>query len=357
MNGKRDYYEVLGVSRSASEQEIKSAYRKLALQHHPDRNPGNKEAEERFKEAAEAYSILSDSQKRAQYDRFGHAGVGSAAGAGFDPSVFSDFSDILGDLFGFGDSLARTLAAAAAAFNEVPIFVTISNSVSRKRHSVRPRRSKFRVIKPVRNAEEAERRRVQRTNDVSDVQWLRSGSIPARLLQHRPNLQSLSRLGAGYQESLRAPATATAGWKRKRRSSSKSLPAWTTAPSCALPVKAMQVHKGGPAGDLYVVLHVQDHEFFERREHDLFCHIPISFPQAALGTEITIPTLEKEDEVLDIPAGTQTGSTFRTQGPRCFKARRVGSRRSLRDGRRRCPQQTLQGTEGVVDEVRRNDRH
>ena len=103
MSTKRDYYDVLGVSRSATEQEIKSAYRKLALQHHPDRNPGNKDAEERFKEAAEAYSVLSDQQKRAQYDRFGHAGMGSAGAAGFDPNVFADFSDILGDLFGFGD--------------------------------------------------------------------------------------------------------------------------------------------------------------------------------------------------------------------------------------------------------------
>src|SRR5437667_11331627 len=105
-NAKRDYYEVLGVGRSASEQELKSAYRKLALQYHPDRNPGNTEAEEKFKEAAEAYSILSDAQKRANYDRFGHAGVGSAAGAGFDPNVFADFSDILGDIFGFGDFFA-----------------------------------------------------------------------------------------------------------------------------------------------------------------------------------------------------------------------------------------------------------
>src|SRR5919201_6353352 len=102
----RDYYEVLGVSRQASDQEIKSAYRKLALQHHPDRNPGNHEAEENFKEAAEAYSVLSDPQKRAQYDRFGHAGVAGAASSGFsgfDPNIFADFSDILGDLFGFGD--------------------------------------------------------------------------------------------------------------------------------------------------------------------------------------------------------------------------------------------------------------
>jgi molecular chaperone DnaJ len=106
LSTRRDYYEILSVTRSASDQEIKSAYRKLAMQFHPDRNPGNAEAEEKFKEAAEAYSVLSDSQRRAQYDRFGHAGVSGAAGGGFngfDPNVFSDFSDILGDLFGFGD--------------------------------------------------------------------------------------------------------------------------------------------------------------------------------------------------------------------------------------------------------------
>ncbi len=99
----RDYYEVLGVPRNASEQEVKSAYRKLALKHHPDRNPGDKQAEERFKEAAEAYGVLGDPDKRRRYDTYGHAGVSGAGAAGFDPSIFADFSDILGDFFGFGD--------------------------------------------------------------------------------------------------------------------------------------------------------------------------------------------------------------------------------------------------------------
>ena len=121
MNEKRDYYEVLGVSRDASPEEVKKAYRRLALQWHPDRNPDQKlEAEEKFKEAAEAYSVLSDRQKKAQYDRFGHAGIGGPAGfGGFDPAIFSEFSDILGDFFGFGDMFGagtqrrRTRAGAA----------------------------------------------------------------------------------------------------------------------------------------------------------------------------------------------------------------------------------------------------
>ena len=100
---KRDYYEVLGISRDGGDEDIKKAYRKLALKYHPDRNPGDKEAEEKFKEAAEAYSVLSDDNKRAQYDRFGHAGIGGGGFSGFDPDIFGDFSDILGDFFGFGD--------------------------------------------------------------------------------------------------------------------------------------------------------------------------------------------------------------------------------------------------------------
>ena len=127
MTTKRDYYEILTVTKGASDQEIKSAYRKLAMQYHPDRNPGNEEAEEKFKQAAEAYAVLSDSQKRAQYDRYGHAGVTGAGGgfSGFDPNVFSDFSDILGDIFGFGDLLADLGEAAAdRAGDQISVMIS-----------------------------------------------------------------------------------------------------------------------------------------------------------------------------------------------------------------------------------------
>ena len=143
---RRDYYEVLGVDRQASDQQIKSAYRKLALKHHPDRNPATTQAEEKFKEAAEAYAVLADAQKRSLYDRFGHAGVTDAGGAGgFDPTIFADFSDIfsgLGDAFGFGD-ICSAAAGDAADRSAARISATTSRSPSRNRRRAPKRRSRF----------------------------------------------------------------------------------------------------------------------------------------------------------------------------------------------------------------------
>ena len=152
MSSKRDYYEVMDLDRGASEQDIKSAYRKLALKYHPDRNPGDHQAENHFKEAAEAYSVLSDPQKRSQYDRFGHAGVSGVGGpgaGGFDPSTFSDFSDILGDLFGFGDLFGGGAAGADGPRTEVPISVTISKSDLKRRRLEKRPESRFRAMKLV----------------------------------------------------------------------------------------------------------------------------------------------------------------------------------------------------------------
>ena len=140
---KRDYYEVLGVGRDAGEAELKSAYRKLALQHHPDRNPDNRDAEEKFKEAAEAYSVLSDAQKRAAYDRFGHQAVSGAGGAqGFDPNQFSDFGDILGDFFGLGDLFGQSAGGRRRTRSAARTSATISKSASRMPCSARASRSR-----------------------------------------------------------------------------------------------------------------------------------------------------------------------------------------------------------------------
>jgi molecular chaperone DnaJ len=316
LNGKRDYYEVLGVVRTASEQEIKSAYRKMALQHHPDRNPGNSEAEETFKEAAEAYAVLSDPQKRAQYDRFGHAGVSSGAGgfSGFDPNVFSDFSDILGDLFGFGDIFGgggrrgggnRAQRGADLRydleinFEEAAFGTTTKIKVPRQQSCGEcggsgAQRGSSPTTCPT-------------CNGYGQVRFQQGFFSIARTCSHC----------RGTGQVIKNPCSACRGHGRieKEKALELKIPAGVDNLSkLRITNEGDAGVSGGPSGDLYVVLHVQEHEFFERREHDLFCHIPISFPQAALGASVKIPTLEKEEETLEIPPGTQTGSTFRVKG-------------------------------------------
>jgi len=317
LNGKRDYYEVLGVLRSASEQEIKSAYRKLALQHHPDRNPGNRDAEEKFKEAAEAYSVLSDSQKRAQYDRFGHAGVSSGASGGFggfggfDPNVFADFSDILGDIFGFGDMFGGRRGAGRVqrgadlrydleiGFEEAAFGTTTKIKVPRHQTCTECGGS---------GAQKGSGpTKCSTCNGYGQVRYQQGFFSIARTCSHCK----------GTGQVIKNPCTACRGQGRleKERTLELKIPAGVDhAAKLRVSGEGDAGPNNGPSGDLYVVLHVREHEFFERREHDLFCHIPVSYPQAALGATITVPTLEKENETLEIPAGTQTGSIFRIKG-------------------------------------------
>jgi molecular chaperone DnaJ len=315
LNGKRDYYEVLGVSRNASEQEINSAYRKLALKYHPDRNPGNKEAEERFKEAAEAYSVLSDPQKRASYDRFGHAGVGSGAGSGFsgfDPNVFADFSDILGDIFGFGDFFGSGRRAGSRVqrgadlrydleltFEEAAFGTT--KKISVPRHET---------------CSECGGSGAQRGSGPITCPTC-NGYGQVRLQQ---GFFSITRTcsqchGTGQVIKNRCPVCRGDGRLVREKTLELRIPAGVdTGSKLRVAGEGDAGAKNGPPGDLYVVLSVQEHEFFERRDHDLYCHIPITFPQAALGAQIAVPTLEHEEERLTIPPGTQTGSTFRIKG-------------------------------------------
>ena len=315
MNGKRDYYEVLGVSRTANDQEIKSSYRKLALQYHPDRNPGNQEAEERFKEAAEAYSVLSDAQKRANYDRFGHAGAGGAAGGGFggfDPNVFADFSDILGDIFGFGEIFGGGRRGGARVQRGADLRYDLDLTFEEAAFGT------------------ASKIKVQRHETCIECAGAgaQKGSGPSACpacngygqVRFQQGFFSITRTcsqchGAGQIIKNRCAACRGDGRIiREKTIELKIPPGVDNGSKLRVSGEGDAGGQGGPSGDLYVVLNVQEHEFFERREHDLYCHIPVTFPQAALGAQIIVPTLEREEEKLSIPAGTQTGSTFRIKG-------------------------------------------
>ena len=311
---KRDYYDVLGVDRSATDAEIKSAYRRLALKHHPDRNPGNKQAEEQFKEAAEAYAILADRDKRTAYDRFGHAGVGAAAGAaGFDPSVFSDFGDIfggLGDLFGFGD-----LFGAA-----------------RRRHGPM-RGSDLRYDLEIAFAESASgtETTVQIPRDEACETCAGSGAAPGSSPEVCPQCKGRGQLryqqgfltvtrpcgqcrGSGRVITHACDTCRGAGRITRERKLTVRIPAGI-ASGQRLRLYGEGEHgvNGGPPGDLYVVVHVKEHPFFQRDGDDLVCEAPVSFPILALGGSIEVPTLDGATTVT-IPAGTQSGARFRVRG-------------------------------------------
>jgi molecular chaperone DnaJ len=312
--GKRDYYEVLGVSRQASDQEIKSAYRKLALQFHPDRNPGNNHAEESFKEAAEAYSVLSDSQKRAQYDRFGHAGVSGAASSGFggfDPNVFADFSDILGDLFGFGDMFGSRRGGTRVqrgADLRYDLDLTFEDAAFGNTTKIKvPRHESC----PDCNGSGAEKGSGPTTcstcNGYGQVRFQQGFFAITRTCNQCH--------GSGQVIKHKCKTCHGDGRVVREKTLELKIPAGVDNGSkLRIAGEGDAGGRGGPAGDLYVVLNVREHDFFERREHDLYCHIPITFPQAAMGDRIVVPTLEREEETLVIPPGTQTGSTFRIKG-------------------------------------------
>ena len=312
---KRDYYEVLGVSKSASDQEIKSAYRKLALKYHPDRNPGNKAAEDKFKEAAEAYAVLADADKRHLYDRFGHAGLGAAAtgGQGFDPTVFTGFEDILGglgDIFGFGDLFGgarRRGGPQRGADLRYDLEISFEESASGTETSIQIPR--------------------QETCETCHGTGAAPGSKPTTCpqcqgrgqLRYQQGFFTVARTcgqcrGSGHVISNPCPACRGAGRVQRDRKLTVKIPAGiATGQRLRLTGEGEAGAGGGPSGDLYVVVHVQEHEFFQREGNDLYCEIPLNYSTVALGGEITIPTLEGE-ESFKVPDGTQTGTSFRLRG-------------------------------------------
>ncbi|MBV8672850.1 MAG: molecular chaperone DnaJ [Acidobacteriaceae bacterium] len=304
---KADYYEVLGVARGASDQELKAAYRKLAMQYHPDRNPGNKEAEEKFKQCSEAYQVLADPDKRAAYDRFGHAGV-SGGGFGGNGSPFvdmPDLGDIFGDLFGFnmggGRKASRVQKGRDVRFDKT---IEFEDAVFGKEIEVTIRRMEACV--DCRGTGSAHGR------GPSTCQQCQ-GHGQVRYQQGFFSIARTCNACGGTGSVISDPCAACRGDGRMQREHTihVSIPAGVEEGTrIRYQGEGDAGRFGGPSGDLYIVLSVKPHQFFERDGNDLHCVLPISFTQAALGADVEIPTLEGHT-TLKIPEGTQSGKEFR----------------------------------------------
>jgi len=307
---KRDYYEVLGISRDADEQQLKSAYRRLAMEHHPDRNPNNHEAEERFKEAAEAYSVLCDPQKRAAYDRFGHQAVQGAGGSGFDASTV-DFSDILGEFFGLGDMFGgggrRRSGPHRGEDLRYDLEIDFEDAVFGKTVDVQaPRLEACKHCKG-KGAEPG-------TGTTTCPTCRGRGEV-----LYQQSFLSIRRTcgtcnGAGEMIKKRCTICHGEGYSQVNRKLKVNIPPGVDGGTrLRLSHEGQPGPNGGPNGDLYVILKVRDHPIFDRNGNDLHCKIPINVAQAALGAEVRVPTLEGPDTI-KVPEGTQTGAQFRIRG-------------------------------------------
>lgn len=312
---QRDFYEVLGVSRTASVEEIKGAYRKAALKWHPDRNPANKaEAEVKFRECTEAYSVLSDTRKRQVYDTYGHAGL-SGAGATTDfSSVFQDFHDIFGDFFGFEDLFSaggrrggrrsRTQRGADLRYDMTLAFEEAAAGVTTK---VKIPRQEY--------CESCNGTGAKAGTGVVTCQTCGGRGQ----LAYQQGFFSISRTcpacqGAGQIVKERCPDCRGQGRiEREKTIELRIPPGVDTGTRMRVSAEGEPGPNGGPPGDLYVVLDVKEHAFFERRGADLYCTIPVSIAQATLGTELQVPGLNGEEK-LKIPEGTQSGAIFRLKG-------------------------------------------
>lgn len=309
MNGKKDYYELIGVNRNAGEEEIKKAYRKLALKYHPDRNPGDKQAEERFKEVSEAYQVLSDPQKRSKYDQFGHAafGDGGPFAGGFD--FTAGFEDVFGDIFGefFGSGTTRRRGRARGEDLRYNLTLTFEEAVSGTEKKVKiPRHGTCETChgtgsKPGTSPKTCPTCRGR--GQVSFQQGFFSFSRTCSQCQ-----------GHGTIISDPCATCGAAGRVRKLHTLSIKIPAGVDNGSrLKLAGEGETGPAGGTAGDLYVVIQVEPHPLFVRDNLDIICDIPIGFVQAALGAEIDVPTLDGKVK-MKIPPGTQSGKVFRLKG-------------------------------------------
>ena len=310
---KRDYYTVLGVERNASEEDLKKAYRRLAMKYHPDRNPDNKEAEASFKEVKEAYEILSNAQKRAAYDQFGHAGVDPSAAAGTGAGGFhagaGGFADIFGDVFGdiFGGGRRGHAGPQRGSDLRYTLDISLEDAI---------KGTEIKIRVPTYDA-----------CDVCNGSGAKPGTSPVtcqtcgghgqvRMQQGFFSVQQTCPNCHGSGTTISDPCTKCHGQGRVETTKTLSVkvPAGVDdGDQIRLAGEGEAGEKGGPAGDLYVLMRLKKHPVFHREEDDLYCEMPVSFITAALGGELTVPTMDGKASI-KIPAGTQSEKLFRLKG-------------------------------------------
>ena len=308
---KRDYYEVLGVERGASDAELKKAYRRLAMKYHPDRNPDDKEAEDKFKEANEAYEVLTDANKRAAYDQYGHAGVdpnmGAGGAGGFGGGNFSDiFGDVFGDIFGGGGGRGRSSVQRGSDLRYT-LELDLEEAVRGTSVTIR-----VPTLVACNTCEGSGAKKG--TSPVTCTTCGGHGQV--RMQQGFFSVQQTCPRCHGTGKMIADPCNDCHGHGRveEQKTLSVKVPAGVdTGDRIRLAGEGEAGVNGGPAGDLYVVVSVREHKIFQRDGKNLYCEVPISFADAALGGELEVPTLDGRVK-LKIPEGAQTGKLFRLRG-------------------------------------------
>jgi molecular chaperone DnaJ len=310
---KQDYYEILGISRRATPDEIKNSYRRLALKYHPDKNPGNKEAEEKFKSAAEAYSILIDPEKKSTYDQFGDDGLrgqGFSGFSGFNTSIFGDFEDILGNFFnfGFGDIFGTRSGNRSYAKSgrdmALEIELTLKEAATGLEKEIKLNRMEYcPECKGTRMTPGTQKQTCPQCQGRGQVRYQQGFFALSRTCSHC----------GGEGELISSPCNECRGTGKvkEKKTLRVKIPAGIDDGMRLRMERESEVGDlGAPRGDLYIVIRLKKHKFFEREGNNLYCQVPISFTRAALGTKMEIPTLT-ENEIVSIPPGTQPGHIIR----------------------------------------------